>query len=102
METKHDRIHFAQDISTEKTPVEDIIKKCFDEVMSLYNIIGNYTDNNVTSDFDDLSFQIAFESEDEAKTILAATGTTHTVNIYGRQFSWSIQHKGKALIVHLL
>lgn len=97
-----DRIDFTHKVKSDIS-VEQIIKDHFDEMMSLYNVFGEYEDFKIEGDFSDvISFGVKFKTKREALTLMKSNGTMRTISIYDRQFSWSFEHNGKEILVKLV
>ena len=97
-----DRIDFTHKVKS-NVSIEQIVRYYFDEIMSLYDVLGEYNDFNIQGNFSDaITFNVKFKTKREALTLMKANSNPRTINIYDRQFNWSFEHNGKEILVNLV
>ena len=97
------RIDFTQSLKS-NISIEQIIKNHFDELMSIYNVLGEYGNIKIEGEFEEgaISFELKFKSKKDALVLYESVKNDRTVNIYDRQFTWCFEHNGKVILVKLV
>lgn len=93
-----DRIEFSNSIDNISS--EDIIKS-FDNIMTLYNIVGSYDNIKISKKPGELaSFNITFEDEESVKNIIAICDGMK-IDIYNHSVTIKCEHE-KSNFLHII
>lgn len=78
-----DRLEFSKSIDID--PIIQV-KEYFDEIMGMYNLFGDYKNISITKNPNDISFDLLFKTEKEAKEMLNAVNGK-SISLYYNDFT---------------
>lgn len=97
-----DRVQFANDIS-DSIPIEEILVNYFDELMCVYDLIGDIEYKKITASAidDTIEFQIRMCSESSANRVMSLLTMKPMVIKYGRVINFRVDKAGKDITIKI-